>query len=550
MLDRKTLRMARNRICSVLGKVASFLFAADAIAINAGEFSFTVVDTDSKQPIACRVYVRNQMRNENFFVRSRSGIPEVPYHKQNWLNPNSEEHHTSVAPGMCVAENLPAGSYSLTVENGKEYFTQLLSFKLAEDEIKPHVTIELRRWSRVEELGWYSGETHLHRPLDQLPLLLLAEDLNVAMPITYWVIDAFMPPKPWAKNPQGPIPDTLIEVDKSHVIWPRNTEFEITKVANRQHILGALFVLNHKSEIPFGAPDWKPIAVHARSERALMDMDKLDWPFAMTLPHITGATLYELANNHMWRTEFGLTQWVSKAPAFLQPPQGGGTGNERDWLAYTLGQYYTLLDAGFRLVPTAGTASGVHPVPPGFSRVYVHLSGEFTYDKWIDGLVHGKSFVTTGPMIQADINQSPSGTILDQQTLTLSVEVKSVFPLKALEIVRNGIVESQRPFRTQQMENGAYRTTLLHSIENDASGWLCVRCIEDRPDGRVRFAHTAPWWLHVAGKPLLPMQHEKDYLIQRVTDEIQRSKGILPPSALAEYSSTLNYFESLRTREP
>ena len=53
----------------------------------------------------------------------------------------------------------------------------------------------------------------LHRPLDQLPLLLLAEDLNVAVPITYWVIDAFMPPKPWAKNPQGPIPDTLIEVD-------------------------------------------------------------------------------------------------------------------------------------------------------------------------------------------------------------------------------------------------------------------------------------------------------------------------------------------------
>lgn len=525
-------------------------FIKGAIATNAGDFSFTVVDADSKQPIACRVYLRNEMRKENYFVRSRSGIPEIQYHKQSWSNPNSEEHHTSVAPGLCVAENLRAGSYSLTIERGKEYLTQSLSFELAEDKVKPHETVELRRWSRVDELGWYSGETHLHRPLDQLPLLLLAEDLNVAMPITYWVIDAFMPPKPWAKNPPGPIPDTLIEVDKSHVIWPRNTEFEITKVANGQHILGALFVLNHQSEIPFGAPDWKPIADYARSEGALMDMDKLDWPFAMTLPHTTGATLYELANNHMWRTEFGLTQWVSSAPAFLQPPQGGRNGSERDWLAYTLGQYYTLLDAGFNLVPTAGTASGVHPVPPGFGRVYVHLSGEFTYDKWVDGLVRGRSFVTTGPMIQAEVNQSLPGTILDQQTLTLSVEVKSVHPLKTLEIVRNGIVVSHRSFSTQPMENGAYRTTFLHSIENDVSGWLCVRCIEDRPDGRIRFAHTAPWRLDVAGKPLLPMQREKDYLIQRVSDEIQRSKDLLPPSALAEYSSALNYFESLPTRDP
>jgi len=188
--------MYRNRNCLVLLQVASFLFAGNTIATNAGEFSFTVVDADSKQPIACRVYLRNEMRNTNYFVRSRSGIPEIPYHKQSRLNPNSEEHHTSVASGLCVVENLPADKYSLTIERGKEYFAQSLSFELAEDEIKPHETIELCCWSCVQELGWYSGETHLHRPLDQLPLLLLVEDLNVAMPITYWVIDAFTPPKP------------------------------------------------------------------------------------------------------------------------------------------------------------------------------------------------------------------------------------------------------------------------------------------------------------------------------------------------------------------
>merc|ERR1711969_522031 len=110
-----------------------------------------------------------------------------------------------------------------------------------------------------------------------------------------------------------------------------------------------------------------PLARRARAEGTILDMDKLDWPFSMTLPHSTGARLYELANNHMWRTKFAFTKWNSPTPGFLQPPVGNTTGNEEEWLNYTLGQYYTLLNAGFPLVPTAGSANGVHPVPAGFS---------------------------------------------------------------------------------------------------------------------------------------------------------------------------------------
>ena len=45
--------------------------------------------------------------------------------------------------------------------------------------------------------------------------------------------------------------------------------------------------------------------------------------------------------------------------------------NERGWLDFTFQNYYLLLNCGFRLRPTGGTASGVHPVPLGFGRVYV-----------------------------------------------------------------------------------------------------------------------------------------------------------------------------------
>jgi hypothetical protein len=234
----------------------------------------------------------------------------------------------------------------------------------------------------------------------------------------------------------------------------------------------------------------------------------------------------------------------------LQPPDGGTKGNEFDWLNYTLGQYYTLLNAGFQLVPTAGTASGVHPVPAGFSRVYVPLEGRFSYDDWIKGLSDGRSFVTTGPMLFAKVNDQHPGATLTGATLSggvaqLTAQILSEFPLKTLEVVHNRQViplEFSTPTRTSA---GAWQTDVTSQVRFDTSGWLCLRCQEDRPDGRLRFAHTAPWRLNVPDKPLLLSQMEKHYLVGRVQDEIVRSTGILPDSAIEEYKAALRHFESL-----
>ncbi|MEO8269838.1 MAG: CehA/McbA family metallohydrolase, partial [Aureliella sp.] len=338
-------------------------------------------------------------------------------------------------------------------------------------------------------------------------------------------------------------------------IWPRNTEYEIFTVGEHQHTLGALFVLNHHSIFSQGAPLWKPIAEQAKAEGALMDMDKLDWPYAMTLPFTTGATLYELANNHMWRTEFGLTQWNSEAPAFMQPPGGGREGDEFDWLAYTLGQYYTLLNAGFPLVPTAGTASGVHPVPAGFSRVYVNIDGPFSYDKWLEGLAAGRSFVTTGPLMFVKVNGEQAGATIATDRTSLSAKIVSEHPLAAIEVVVNGKVVSNKAVEALTPQNkltpeGAFQSDVVAEIPIETSGWVCLRCTEDRPDKRLRFAHTAPWWLDIPDKPLRPSQQEKDYLMQRVQQEIVRSTGVLPDSALSEYKAALRHFESLPIAEP
>ena len=100
------------------------------------------------------------------------------------------------------------------------------------------VEIRLRRWINMAKRGWYSSETHIHRTLQELPNVIQAEDLNVAMPLTYWVTRSGLPPTAGNKNIGGDIPDNLITVDPTHVIWPRNTEYEIFSVGPKRHTLG------------------------------------------------------------------------------------------------------------------------------------------------------------------------------------------------------------------------------------------------------------------------------------------------------------------------
>lgn len=533
---------------SLLAALSVLMFTS--LTAAAAELSGEVVAAVDGQPLAARIYLQKLDNGTFHFVRSQSVTAAVPYDRTNWINKRSVEQHTCVPAAPFVTAGLAPGRYVLTVERGQEYFPEARELTLGDQPV--HVRVPLRRWINMAERGWYSGETHIHRTLAELPVLLQAEDLNVALPLTYWVTKAFTPPTTGDKNMGGEIPEQLVKVDPTHVIWPRNTEYEIFTVGAASHTLGALFVLNHKSVLNQGVPPWGKIAEQARREGAILDMDKLDWPFAMTLPDSTGATLYELANNHLWRTEFAFRDWNSATPAFLQPPRGGKSGGERDWLHYTLGVYYTLLDAGFRLVPTAGTANGVHPVPAGFSRVYVSLPQGFSYEAWLAGLNAGRSFVTTGPMLLATVNGLPPGATIPAAGGPAKVKVagtiSSEHPLAFLEVVANGQVISTIMPSNKQTATGARETAFATEVALDSSGWLCVRGFADRPDGRVRFAHTAPWWIEIPNRPLRPRREEKEYLIRRVTDEIARSREKLPPEALAEYTAALTRFEKLEAR--
>lgn len=520
------------------------------LAASAAEVTGVVVDERSGLRLPARVYVQSAA-GEWFHAESAvSAGSAVRYAKTNWVNPRSVEVHTTLSAHPFRVE-LPPGSYTFTVERGKEYFPLKRHVEVGNEPLR--LELPLRRWINLAERGWFSGETHLHRTLEELGNVVLAEDLNVAFPLSYWVTQAFAAPGASDRNMPGDVPAELIGVDDTHVIWPRNTEFEIFTIGEKQHTLGALFLLNHRSIFTAGVPPWGPIAAQAKAEGALLDMDKLDWAFAFLLPPVTGAQLYELANNHMWRTEHAFTSYVSFAPPYLHPPYGSRRGNERDWTLYTFGMYYTLLNAGFRSVPTAGTASGVHPVPAGFSRVYVHLPAGFSYEAWLEGLAAGRSFVTTGPMLFATVNERHPGETFrpsaQPKQYRVGGTVLSEQPLAFIEVLHDGIVVRTIMPQNRATSNGARQSSFASELTLDHSGWLAVRCWEERPGGRFRWAHTAPWHIEVSGRPLLPRREEKEFLVERMRSEIERGRGVLPPEAQAESERALAAYRRLTTRD-
>ena len=105
------------------------------------------------------------------------------------------------------------GKYTFTVERGKEYLSESRVVTVGKEAVD--LRFKLRRWVDMAALGWYSGETHVHRSAEDLPALVLAEDLNVTFPLSYWVTEAFAAPKTAGKGPLRAVEAKLAERGKT-----------------------------------------------------------------------------------------------------------------------------------------------------------------------------------------------------------------------------------------------------------------------------------------------------------------------------------------------
>jgi hypothetical protein len=535
----------RRSIWSVVTLWLLSLFGLDAAESSIGvvRVEGRIVDAETGDLLPARLYIQGADGTWHFPQSASADGSAVRYERQR-ANSQSFERHTTLSAHPFRVE-LPSGRYTFTAVRGKEYRRETREVTVAP--AMSIVSLPLRRWSEVSKDGWYSGDTHVHRPPAELANVMLAEDVNVALPLLDWTIDTHIPVTGDPRSMGDKFSREVVQVDSTHVWYPRNTEFEIFRVDRREHRLGAMFVLNHRTRFMGTLFPIDEIIRQARAEGALLDLEKHNWPWTIAMVPILKPDVIEIANNHHWEVDYAVKNWAVPAPAWMKL-SGSGTDTERDWTMYGLQSYYALLNCGFRIAPTGGSASGVHPVPLGFSRVYVHLDGPFSSDAWLRGLAAGRSFVTTGPMLQARAaSQWPGATLTASNTsvaFDLQCEVRSEQPLESIELIVNGEVAA-RFEPPNASEAGVVRNTVTTRFQPTGTSWLAWRCFERHPGGRIRFAHTAPWYVTAPGKPLRPRRVEAEWLVARVREEISRSRHVVPPEFLAAYERSLSVYESI-----
>lgn len=524
---------------------ACLAFSAIVLAglVSSAELTGVVTDAATGRPLAARVYLRDDSGRWHLAQSADPAGSAVPYAVKRAAT-GSVEVHTTLSAHSFRAE-VPIGRLTVRVERGLEYRPAEAVVDVPAGGTR--VELAVSRWSDLAARGWFSGDVFVHRPLAECANLLLAEDVNVLFPIHYWTTESGVPPSPGNRTKSGgdPAPE-LLTIDATHVIWPVNSEIELFTVAGRSHLQGAFWVFGHRAPLTAAVPPLSEIAAQIREQGGLVDTEKPNWPWTVALMPILQPRFFRVLNNHHWRTAFGSGSWKPvEAPAWMGCERdAAGDLTEDGWTQFGLRVYYALLNCGFRLIPTAGTGSGVHPVPVGFSRTYVHQPDGFSYETWKAALEKGRCFVTNGPSLLTTINgQSPGHVFSDftEGEVRVRYEAAAAHGVQRIELIHNGDVVASVAGATDE-QSGELRATVTRS------GWMAVRAWELTPENRLRIAHTAPVWFEVTDFPETPKVQETAWFIQRVEEEMARHRAVLPAEALIDYETALAAYRLLHAR--
>ncbi|MGD9857995.1 MAG: hypothetical protein AB7U20_23870, partial [Planctomycetaceae bacterium] len=81
--------------------------------------------------------------------------------------------------------SLPAGRYSYAIERSPEWERVAGEVTLGAGE-RREIAAKLNRIADLSERGWYSGDLHIHRELEEVEQLVRSSDLDIAPVITWW----------------------------------------------------------------------------------------------------------------------------------------------------------------------------------------------------------------------------------------------------------------------------------------------------------------------------------------------------------------------------
>jgi hypothetical protein len=480
-----------------------------------GSVEIRVADRKTGEKRPSRIHLKN---DRGVPVRA----PGLPFWKDHFVLPGS------------VHLELPPGTYSYEAECGPEYSSAKGGFQVGEGK-DGVVSIELERLADLSREGWWSGELHVHRPPDDIELLMRAEDLHVAPVITWWNARNL-----WSEKGLPSAPLLRFDGDRyAHLL-----------AGEDERGGGALLYFDLEAPLAIQKakredPSMIRFLTEARSRPGVkVDIEKPFWWDVPVWVALGKVDSIGLANNHMARARmYEEEAWGHPRDAARLPaPRGNGFWSQEI--------YYHLLNCGLRIPPSAGSASGVLENPVGYNRVYVHLEGDLTYEKWWEGLRAGRSFVTNGPLLRVRANGEWPGHVFaparegEKVVLNLSAALASRDPVPAFEIVKDGRVERTVPKGEMGPEGS------LGSVTFTKSGWVLVRAIADVPQ-TFRFASTAPYYVEIGPEKTRVHRVSARFFLDWTTERLKRLLGVepaLPDEAIEPCRKAEEFWRTLEAR--
>jgi hypothetical protein len=380
--------------------------------------------------------------------------------------------------GSFVVE-LPAGEYRLAVSKGYEFLSQEYPITLKPGQ-RLNREFRLQRWINMPARGWYSADDHIHlrRSPRENPLILTwlaAEDVQVGVLLQvgdFW--GTYFHQYAWGNAGNYQFDGRLLTAGQED---PRTHEVGHT--------------------LSFGADAF------VRSPNNYYLYDRV-FDEVRRRGGLSGYA-HQAMSFHGYR---GLTlDLLRKKVDFLELLQfcvGDGPLHVQ--------HYYHFLDLGFKLTATAGSdfpycgigprfgEPGPQPNPRiGNARFYTYVGKEFGFERWREAVRDGHTFVSSGPILELEVNGQIAGTELAVAPGTkLAVTARAwgharQVPLENLEIVVHSqvvrTVTAQDPGQTPE------HLSIQFELPAEKGFWIAARC----QAGRLQLAHTTPVYVTVNG---------------------------------------------------
>jgi TolB protein len=169
----------------------------------------------------------------------------------------------------------------------------------------------------------------------------------------------------------------------------------------------------------------------------------------------------------------------------------------------TAAVWHEVLNIGVPLAASAGSDvmnDYFRTMTIGATRVYVKPDGQLTSDSFLKALKEGKSFVSTGPMLEFEVaGQSPGGVVnAGSGSVNWTATVHSALPFARLEIFVNGEVVETLDGNAQAGSKD-YQGTL----QVPEGGWVTARVTGENPGwpalNSYLFAESSPVWFGEVG---------------------------------------------------